>query len=142
MLTKSGMKAKRYRMYLKNNPQKHIARNKQRRVSDSIRFKNNIKAWAKYIPMKSTCQICGKIIFFNCGIRKDSIHFDHRHGGKEFIKNSPTNWLRANRCNDKNKLIWDSCDFGILCGNCNKILPTRNRTFFVCQVTKYVFERR
>jgi hypothetical protein len=35
--------------------------------------------------------------------------------------------------------MWEDSNFGILCGRCNKFLPTKNRKEFIIQAIGYVF---
>lgn len=113
------------------------------RIKNKIRMYNNYKkaldSWKGFIPIESTCQMCGKKLFFAGKNKKDSIHFDHRNGSKEIIKISPNHWLRKNPRNLETEKIWLSCNFGILCEECNLRLPTNNREQFVKNVNKYVF---
>jgi hypothetical protein len=98
--------------------------------------KKNINSWRGFIPDKTECECCGKALFFCSGERNTSIHFDHRHGGSEVIKN-PIPWLFKHYCNEKNRLIWESCDFGMLCNVCNFRLPTKNRQQFLENAFRY-----
>lgn len=98
---------------------------------------NNLASWTEHVPQKANCEVCGIEVFFSCKDIKKSIHFDHRVNGC-FIKISPGQWLRKNKFNDKNKEIWDSCGFGILCGRCNRGLPTENREIWLINVTRYI----
>jgi len=52
-----------------------------------------IDSWRDYFP-KTSCQVCGKELIFGSKNKKESIHFDHKNGGKEIIKGSPNHWLR------------------------------------------------
>jgi hypothetical protein len=97
----------------------------------------NIELWKRYIPAQTTCQCCGKIIIFNSGNHKTSIHFDHRHNGVELIK-LPMNWLKSHKPTQEYLKIWLSCDFGMLCRECNTFLPTLNRAKFIEQIVNYV----
>lgn len=86
-------------------------------------------AWQNIIGINHLCEICSKEIFFNNG--KDSkfkVNFDHSNGGKEHIIEQPTNWLMSRKPKEINIKIWKSCNFGILCWDCNRRLPTLDRT--------------
>lgn len=105
-----------------------------------------MKSWLGFIPKEIWCECCGRKIYFKLpkiGIKKDfgsdSIHFDHRLEGLEPIKSHPGNWLRENYCTEKNKKIWESCDFGMLCRQCNGFLFTKNRKEKLIRIIKYVF---
>mgnify|MGYP001769158471 CR=1 FL=1 len=95
--------------------------------------------WSRIIPKKAKCQICGKKLFFNKGNAIDSIHFDHRMGGKEVIAYNPTSWLNSHAVTKINIKTWKSCNFGILCNVCNKQLRTNKRKEWLQKVVKYVF---
>ncbi len=97
-----------------------------------------LDSWKIVIPSCVKCEVCEEDIFFDAKDTSKSIHFDHRHGGREAIK-SPKQWLMKHPMNDKNLAIWESCDFGMLCGQCNRHLPTENRERFVKNVTRYFY---
>ena len=73
------------------------------------------------------CQICGKKLAWH-GFDKhlNTVQFDHRKKLSP-IQKSPSLWWNVHPCNPKNIGIWEQCDFGILCLNCNTRLPTENR---------------
>lgn len=103
------------------------------------RRKQNVLSWVGFIDKETNCQICNKEIIFNNGNRSiNSVHFDHRSNGREIINCRPYDWLMSHPCNDKNKAIWLSCNFGILCAVCNRGLPTKNRNQWLEAVIKYV----
>lgn len=96
------------------------------------------KEWCQYFEQKYgkdiTCQICD--VPLNYGIGK--LHFDHRYEGSETITTSPAKWAYARPCSKENQLIWDQCDFGILCNKCNRKLPTLNRLEWLKRINQYV----
>jgi len=100
------------------------------------RGNKNLIGWAKYIPSETDCAICGIKIVFNSKSINKSIHFDHT---KEVcaIMTSPMDWLIKHRCTDENKDTWDSCNFGMLCGVCNRALPTKNRKEWLKKAMDY-----
>jgi len=100
--------------------------------------KNNLKSWKNFIPEKTKCQICGKPIYFKALSKLNSIHFDHRHEGKEPIKDKPSRWLKQHPRNPENQCLWIQSDFGYLCHLCNYRLPTINRKDWVLKMNKYV----
>ena len=117
--------------------------------SESSRNKN-IEKWESVIKqmynIKDTfkCQVCGKALSFpkygNGGTAYNkSIYFDHKNSHVP-IKGSPTRWLRTHSISNKNIAIFKSCDFGILCKNCNTRLgePDDRKTRLL-QDYKYVF---
>ena len=101
-------------------------------------YQNKLKLWIDIVPKECNCEICGKKIYFNTGSHTNSIHFDHRHEGKESIKKSPINWISNHYPTLKNILIWKQSDFGKLCKTCNIGLPTIKRTKWIKNVNKYV----
>jgi hypothetical protein len=102
--------------------------------------KGNLKSWEGYIPKETNCEICGITIYFNKPELKKAIHFDHKSPDVA-IKTRPTFWLRSNPKTPENQAIWESCDFGMLCRNCNTYLPTKNRRQFIINVSKYVLAK-
>ena len=55
------------------------------------------------------------------------------------IKGGPQTFLSTRPYTEINKNIWESCDFGILCFECNLRLPTKNRENWLIKVISYVF---
>ncbi len=121
-----------YKIKWNSNNSKYL---KEYRLS---RQKTNIDTWRTLIPNKTKCQVCGKEIILASGNREVSIHFDHRNGGVEKIKKDPTTFLYTHPMTPENKLLWQSCDFGMLCRGCNKKIPTQNRDLWLKNVTHYV----
>ena len=111
---------------------------KKRRMINKIFEKHTLISWEGCIPKITQCQMCGRDIFFNNNNLKDAINFDHRYGGTESIKGSPTSWLRFHKRTPENEAIWKSCDFGMICHRCNIILPTMDRQLYLVNVTKYI----
>ena len=109
------------------------------RIKENKLTKNEyFDAWKTVIPNKANCECCNKEVYLGKGLQADSIHFDHRNGGNEAITYSPASFLRNKPLNKKNLAIWESCDFGILCKNCNSRIPTKNRDEWLKNVTNYV----
>lgn len=100
-------------------------------------MRQNIVSWLGFIPKETNCECCGKSIFFLSDKRENAIHFDHRHG--ESVIKIPVPWLWKHKFNEKNRGIWESCDFGILCGSCNMRLPTIDRDKWFKNVEKYIY---
>ena len=95
--------------------------------------------WLKYFSSKYgdeiNCQACNiSLTWFG-----DNQVFDHRHGGNEVIS-SPAHWLSIHMPTKENILIWESCDFGILCNKCNRCIPTIDRINWLENVTRYIME--
>lgn len=114
------------------NPNTRIKRNKK---GNKWAYKN-ADSWTGIIPKETRCQICEEKIYFMNRNSKKAIHFDHRIDGCTIV-GSPTQWLLKHNYNKKNKDIWDSCNFGMLCGKCNRALPTKDRRMWVFNVMKY-----
>ena len=101
--------------------------------------------WIDYFKTKygniPYCQICGRKLKWNRESKdlSEIVNFDHRNGGKEKIDMNPATWLRSHPPVPKNIEIWESCNFGILCRECNKLLPTKNRKEWLKKTYKYVF---
>lgn len=103
---------------------------------------NNFNSWSKYFPFKTNCQICNKEIFWNHESKSKNIaiNFDHKNGGKEKIKGSPSKWLRLHKCTKENVKHWEDNGFGYLCQVCNKNLPTINRVEWLVKALIYMGE--
>lgn len=130
--------------YWKNRDQRvEYSRNYYRKNAgagrqETLRRQNeSIDSWRGMIPEMVQCQCCGRDIFFNSRDGKTTIHFDHRHGGDGAIAR-PAAWLRTHPCTSANKMLWDPCDFGMLCIQCNTSLPTVDRKLFLRNAVKYV----
>ena len=99
-------------------------------------------AWQKYFKHsyghEPTCQVCSKQLTWDIGDKLSIVNFDHRHGGNEVIRCSPSHWWKRRPCSPENVRIWQDCDFGILCHNCNRALPTKNRLAWIQSVVKYM----
>lgn len=115
----------------------YYSHKEERRNYKSCKRTEAINSWIGVIPQKTICQMCGKELCFGSNNQFDAIHFDHRHGGKELIEN-PAQWLRDHKRTPENEAIWKSCDFGMLCIDCNRRLPTKDRLQFVINVSKYL----
>jgi len=100
----------------------------------------NMKSWEGYIPEKMVCSICGKEVSFNKRNPKDSVHWDHRTGC-EVVTVKPTAWLMTHNRTPENQKIWESCNFGKLCSDCNKRLPTKDRKEWFLKVEKYILSK-
>jgi hypothetical protein len=120
----------------------------QKLASNQLTRKKYLQDWIQYCQVKfgdPVCEICRKELTWFSGDITNSVNFDHRHGGQELIKTkreghaSVNNWLRSRPCNDKNRKIFESCDFGILCQRCNQFLPTLDREDWIRKTIKYVF---
>lgn len=147
-LSKPEIKEKRSiyaRKYYNNKPLEE-----KQRIENYVKKRQSIslKKWEKIIKKqrgKFKCEICGKILVFtsrgNGNGYLRTIYWDHRTGD-ELIKIPPSNWLLSHISNKKNIKIWNSCDFGMLCMECNKkVGGPYNRKFFIKNVYKYIFNR-
>jgi hypothetical protein len=104
-----------------------------------VRNRNN---WLEYLLSKNPspkCEVCGKELKYFDG--KDGIHFDHRENGNESIQHHPSSWMGRHPLNKNNIEKFESCNFGILCIRCNRILPTIGRQSFMRRLIKYVFKK-
>jgi len=136
----------RRRIYREDNKEKislytkkYNSKNKDRIKSRFKGYKDrNLKSWEGYIPKRTKCQMCGVSIYLNSGDSATAINFDHRYGGTEVIKGYPTRWLISHKRNPKNEKIWKSCDFGILCRECNRRIPTIGRDKFLRNLNRYL----
>ena len=119
---------------------KYWQQNKEELILKKInRCKKYLKLWEGFIPKKTKCQICGKIIYFNIRNINHAIHFDHRNNIN--IIKCPTLWLSQTKRTTKSEEIWNKCNFGMLCGICNRYLPTKNREEFIKNAIKYIKEK-
>ncbi len=104
----------------------------------------NCSDWYKYLRNRYNnhpqCECCGKKLSFGLGRARKSevVCFDHRHEGVEKICGGPHSWIMNHTYNDKNVKIFESCDFGVLCHGCNKLLPTVGRRRWLEQAVNYV----
>jgi len=98
--------------------------------------KENLESWLGLIPSETKCECCGADIIFNSGNNETSIHFDHRTGTEE-IGGSPTHWLQCHKRTKKNEEIFRLCNFGMLCNQCNRFIPVRNRLEFLRMAAAY-----
>ena len=147
-------KAKEY--YLKNQDKIKEYRNKNRdklrikfkefRKKNKTRLyeknqlmrKQYLSSWENFIPIQTSCQVCGNKIYFNNKNKKNAIHFDHKNDKDVPIKKSPSTWLGGHPRTLNNELIWRKCNFGMLCKKCNSFLPTKNRKKFIKNIIKYI----
>mgnify|MGYP001564542657 CR=1 FL=1 len=126
----------RYKCYSQNPGRSREQREKYR--------KRNCTQWILYLESKygknPNCECCGKKLGFSLGLSQKSqtVHFDHRNNGKEMIQNGPNSWIMNHAHNNKNIKIFESCNFGILCHQCNILLPTKNRIQWLEMAYDYV----
>lgn len=111
-----------------------IDRNRER----SRKYK---KAWIDFFITEygesPSCEICNSQLDWSVKRGRGGVSFDHRHGGDEAITTNPSRWCRGRQCSKRNIEIWRSCDFGILCGSCNTMLPTKDRKEWLAMACKY-----
>ena len=96
--------------------------------------------WRDVIPKIARCQICNRKIYLNHKDKTKSIHFDHRHGGKEPIKTNPSNWIIGHAKTPLNEKKWKDSNFGTLCIGCNFRIPTKGRKDWLKRITSYINE--
>lgn len=109
----------------------------KRKISERKRKKR----WTKYLPKNPKCEICRKKLYYFSEKKSKRVHFDHPQDNLP-IKYQPTTWLRGYNPSFKNRKIWNSCDFGILCAGCNGFLPTKNRIQWIEKINKYIFGKK
>lgn len=98
-----------------------------------------VKFFNQYYGSNPECSVCHKKLnWIHIGNKSEAVHWDHQHG-KNNLDYSPSDWYPSHLCNEENQAIWLEFDFGILCHNCNKSLPTDNREQWVKNVINYVF---
>lgn len=110
---------------------------KERRNEKYKKYGNkNLNKWLSCIPKETNCEICGVRLVFNSRNSNTSIHFDHTQENCD-IKVSPMTWLIRRAYNEINKKIWLRCNFGWLCGKCNRALPTIGREKWLKKALQY-----
>lgn len=112
--------------------------------SAKIMYDRNKLEWKKYFHEKYgdvlRCEICGQEVRLMAGNKKNgTVQFDHKRHDLP-IRETPANWYTKHKCNEKNKALWDACDFGVLCGACNGNLPTKNRESWILRALSYCLE--
>lgn len=111
---------------------------KNRERNHHIRYKKNaLESWEGYIPLETSCEVCGKKIFFNKKQPSSAINFDHKSNDCLII-GSPYDWLTRHPFNEENKQVWDSCKFGMLCKRCNSVIPTNDREKWLSKIDVYI----
>lgn len=122
------------REYLKRNREKANRWAKKTRE----RFRREWANFFQSIYGDPTCQLCGYPLTYIGSTQIDGIHWDHRNGGRATIK-CTSRFIRSHACNSENQRLWLSCDFGMLCWKCNRILPTdlTARKQFIRNLIKY-----
>jgi len=134
------------KQYMGKNREKILAQKKRhyKKHKESLLAKSKelrikyLKSWEGYIQTVTKCEMCGKTIYFNRKKKVDAIHFDHRHGLIKGFNITPFAWLAGRPRTTKNEKMWESFDFGKLCGRCNSYLPTENRKEFLEDAINYI----
>jgi hypothetical protein len=128
---------------------KNSIRNKRNQNRSYLNIQSNkihksyVKKWKEFFIQKygqnPKCQICSHELSWTQKHNKKSfvVHFDHRSEGKELIRISPSRWYGKIPCTESNIKIWQECNFGILCNQCNKKLPTLGRLEWLHKALKY-----
>lgn len=115
---------------------------RQKRETQRKRRKELQLRWRDYFESAygefPCCQVCSKSLEWFSDKQSKRAIFDHRHGGTEPIKESPTRWLVQHQPNEENVATWQQCDFGILCDRCNRFLPTENRAEWFELASRYI----
>jgi hypothetical protein len=106
---------------------------------DRLRYRQQ---WLTYFKdqygARPCCQICRKRLYWTHKQHGKRVCFDHRHGQEAIIEKSPRTWIQNKPCNEDNIALWESCDFGLLCSNCNAMLPTKDRGIFSDRLLEYL----
>lgn len=111
--------------------------NPEIKIKTRAYVKEILEDWKAILPKNPTCEICGKNLYYFSGKQHASVNFDHKHDNLP-IKLTPCHWLKGHAPNEKHIKIWNECNFGVLCANCNLRLPTKDRKLWLERVTKYV----
>ncbi len=107
-----------------------------------LKEKRWIEDWVKFFKIhygtKPRCKICNKPLQWESdGHQRDRVVFDHTDYRCK-IQTAPQSWTRHHVCNDVNKEIFLSCNFGILCRLCNLFLRKGKRRQILINLTKYI----
>ena len=86
----------------------------------------NKKKWLSYLPKNPKCEICNKRLYYSSKDINKRVYFDHKKENLP-IQIKPSIWLIRHYPTTENILIWQSCNFGILCNSCNILLPLKHR---------------
>ena len=130
---------KRNKLYIKKYNKNWNKKNREyyRKYEKEWRRKR-INLWLSYLNNKNycpICEVCGRELkYFNGEL---GVHFDHKQEDLPIVK-TPSLWLEENPPTKENIKIWESCNFGILCRNCNRFLPTKDRKNWMLKALKYV----
>lgn len=117
--------------------------NKERIKKRSSVFQHDRqREWNRYLQNKygdPSCQLCLKKLRWPYEADKPNVVcLDYRMNGVEVIKCSPSKWIHARHCTPENVLIFESCNFGLLCNRCNRLLPTYGRSEWARRMIEYV----
>ena len=120
--------------------------NKERTRNWTYKYrKHNLNYWLNYFESiygkNPKCQICGISLAWNDTgkkIKEEVVHFDHKTLPINEQPKKPSSWFRQHKFNEKNKDIWESCNFGILCNRCNSLIPTNNRLDWLNKISIYI----
>lgn len=100
------------------------------KIPDSV-IQENRRAWRKYfleIYQKPHCEVCDRRLYYSSRNSDHNVHFDHKKKDLP-IQGPPYLWYMTHPCTLENKEIWTSCRFGVLCNDCNAMLPTKDRAW-------------
>jgi uncharacterized protein (DUF983 family) len=99
--------------------------------------------WANFFEQEygnnPQCSVCNTPLSYHRDDELPTVVFDHRVGN-ELIQGSPSAFCRTHPRNDEHVATWKSCDFGILCRQCNAALPTQGRQEWLDRVIEYMSE--
>ena len=121
----------------KRKAKKYYEKNRNRiKIYNRNYVQQNLLSWEEYIPKETFCEICNRRIYFNNGVQKAAIHFDHQT--ENVLIKRPTTWLRCHKRTLENQKIWEKCAFGMLCKKCNGYFPTKDRLKLLNNIIKYI----
>jgi hypothetical protein len=128
--------AEKGRLYQEKHKERLAEIKRQQRIANGA-------AWLAIIKQQHdsfACEICGlKLVFFVAGNGKTPgvIHWDHR-AGNEPIKKLPATWLMVHPATPENIALWNQCNFGMLCVNCNVMVGSpENRRERILRMLAY-----
>lgn len=102
-----------------------------------------LAAWKPIIlsTRSFACEICGlELVYLSvgCGKASNAVHWDHRTGD-ETIAVAPYRWLAGHLPTPENIALWNQCNFGMLCVNCNVMVGSpKGRRERILRMLAYV----
>jgi hypothetical protein len=81
--------------------------------------RGNWRRWLEEIYGLPMCEICNRKLSHFSKTKKTTVCFDHKTG-EEILDKKPSDWMAKTPCNEVNRELFSSCNFGILCNSCNR----------------------